>query len=82
MLWALFQWRLRPLECAFCLNIASPSIRRADVEQVREAGWSELQIAEAVHIVCLFAMFNRVANAFGLQAQGLLALCNQQTTHS
>jgi len=32
-----------------------------------------LQIAEAVHLAALFSTFNRVANAFGLKSQGLLA---------
>jgi hypothetical protein len=33
---------------------------------VRDAGWTEPQIAEAVYITALFAFFNRVADAFGL----------------
>jgi len=37
-----------------------------DVQQLRAAGWSDEQIAEAVYIAALFAMFNRVADAFGL----------------
>lgn len=39
----------------------------ADVARVRNAGWSEEQIAEAVYITALFAFFNRVADAFGLE---------------
>ncbi|MGE5192304.1 MAG: carboxymuconolactone decarboxylase family protein [Deltaproteobacteria bacterium] len=38
-----------------------------DVEIVRQAGWTDPQIAEAVYITALFAFFNRVADAFGLQ---------------
>ena len=38
-----------------------------DVERLRAAGWSEPQIAEAVYIAALFAFFNRVADAFGLE---------------
>jgi uncharacterized peroxidase-related enzyme len=53
----------------------SEKIRRADVEQLIAAGWSELQITEAVHVASLFAAFNRIANAFGLRSQGLLAMC-------
>jgi uncharacterized peroxidase-related enzyme len=49
----------------------SHRISRADVQQVQAAGWTEQQIAEAVHIVGLFAYFNRVANAFGLPSQHL-----------
>lgn len=38
-----------------------------DVERVRQAGWSDPQIAEAVYVTALFALFNRVADAFGLK---------------
>ncbi len=38
-----------------------------DVEKVRQAGWSDPQIAEAVYITAMFAFFNRVADAFGLE---------------
>jgi alkylhydroperoxidase family enzyme len=37
-----------------------------DVERLRQAGWSDPQIAEAVYITAMFAFFNRVADAFGL----------------
>ena len=43
-----------------------------DVEHLRGAGWTDLQIAEAIHFTALFACFNRVVNAFGLPSQGLL----------
>lgn len=39
----------------------------ADVEGLREHGWSDAQIAECVYITALFAFFNRVADAFGLE---------------
>lgn len=38
-----------------------------DVQALRDAGWSEPQIAEAVYITAMFAFFNRVANGFGLE---------------
>ena len=41
-----------------------------DVQRVRDAGWTDPQIAEAVYITALFAFFNRVANAFGLEDPG------------
>lgn len=47
-----------------------------------QSGWSELQIAEAVHVTALFAAFNRVANGFGLGSQGLLALYDGDTKDS
>jgi alkylhydroperoxidase family enzyme len=42
----------------------------ADVEALRRHGWSEPQIAEAVYVTALFAFFNRVADAFGIDSQG------------
>lgn len=39
----------------------------ADVARLREVGYSDPQIAEAVYITALFAFFNRVADAFGLE---------------
>jgi alkylhydroperoxidase family enzyme len=37
-----------------------------DVEHLRSLGWTDPQIAECVYITALFAFFNRVADAFGL----------------
>lgn len=37
-----------------------------EVERLRSLGWTDPQIAEAVYIAALFAFFNRVADAFGL----------------
>ncbi len=45
-----------------------------DVQMLRDAGWSENQIAEAVYITALFAFFNRVADAFGIPPQNYLEL--------
>jgi uncharacterized peroxidase-related enzyme len=45
-----------------------------DVQKLRDAGWKEEQIAEAVYIVALFAMFNRIANAFGVPVQNYVAM--------
>jgi alkylhydroperoxidase family enzyme len=45
-----------------------------DIEGLRAAGWTEPQIAEAVYITALFAFFNRVADAFGLQDPGYLQM--------
>jgi uncharacterized peroxidase-related enzyme len=56
------------------VNSNSHSIKANDIESLVNAGWSALQIAEAIHIAALFATFNRVANSFGLSSQGLLSL--------
>jgi len=41
-----------------------------DVQKVRDAGWTEPQIAEGVYVIAMFAFFNRVADAFGLEDPG------------
>ncbi len=43
-----------------------------DVQKLREAGWEENQIAEAVYVTAMFAFFNRVADAFGIPPQNYL----------
>lgn len=43
-----------------------------DVQKLRDVGWNENQIAEAVYITAMFAFFNRVADAFGVPSQDYL----------
>lgn len=43
-----------------------------DVQKLRDVGWNESQIAEAVYITAMFAFFNRVADAFGVPSQDYL----------
>jgi len=45
-----------------------------DVQRLRDMGWREEQIAEAVHVAAMMGFCNRVANAFGLPPQNLLSL--------
>ena len=45
-----------------------------DVQNLRDLGWTEPQIAEAVYITAMFAFFNRVADAFGISPQGYLEM--------
>ncbi|GIW90853.1 MAG: hypothetical protein KatS3mg109_1285 [Pirellulaceae bacterium] len=55
------------LEFVRLLTLHSYRTTAADVDRLRQAGWEEAQIAEAVYITALFAFFNRVADAFGLE---------------
>lgn len=48
------------------VNENSSTLKRIDVDAAIRAGWTEEQLAEAVHIAALFAAFNRIANGFGL----------------
>ena len=45
-----------------------------DVQVLRDHGWTEPQIAEAVYVTAMFAFFNRVADAFGISPQGYLEI--------
>jgi alkylhydroperoxidase family enzyme len=47
-------------------------VRQEDTQKLRDVGWTDAQIAEAVYITALFAFFNRVADAFGLEDPGYL----------
>ena len=60
------------------VNSASETIWREDIAQLQQAGWSNQQISEAIHVASLFSTFNRIANAFGLQSQGLLDSANKR----
>jgi uncharacterized peroxidase-related enzyme len=44
----------------------------ADVQRLRDLGWTDEQIGEAVYITALFAFFNRVADAFGVPSMKYL----------
>jgi alkylhydroperoxidase family enzyme len=52
-------------------NSASTSTAE-DVQKLREVGFTEGQVAEAVYIIAMFAFFNRVADAFGVPPQNYL----------
>jgi alkylhydroperoxidase family enzyme len=44
-----------------------------NVQKLRDMGWREEQIAEAVYVTAMFAFFNRVADAFGIPSQEYLS---------
>ena len=52
----------------------------ADVQKLRDLGWKEEQIAEAVHVAAMMGLCNRVANAFGLPSQALFNLGTETAT--
>lgn len=60
------------LRFAAKINDDAGHVNAADVETMRAAGWSDLQIAEAIHLAALFACFNRVVSGFGISSQHLL----------
>ena len=56
------------------VTVAADRTTAEDVQTLREHGWTEQQIAEAVYITAMFAFFNRVADAFGIAPQGYLEM--------
>lgn len=54
---------------AFCDKVrdASSTIEQADWSRLREAGWDDEAILEALHVVGMFSHFNRVADAIGVE---------------
>jgi uncharacterized peroxidase-related enzyme len=55
------------------VNEGAANVSPAGVQALRDHGWTNLQIAETIHLTALFATFNRVVNAFGLPSRQLLA---------
>ena len=53
---------------------AASQTTHADVQKLRDAEWSENQIAETVYVTAMFAFFNRVADAFGVPSQDYLTI--------
>ena len=62
------------LEYARIITEAAYKSSAGDVQKLRDAGWKEEQIAEAVYVTAIFAFFNRVADAFGVPAPNYLAM--------
>jgi alkylhydroperoxidase family enzyme len=52
------------------LTLTPGAMADDDIPPLRAAGWTDNQIAEAVYVTALFAFFNRVADAFGLEDPG------------
>lgn len=48
------------------LTLEPAKVKDADVERMRIQGWTDEQIFEASFITSLFAFFNRMADAYGL----------------
>ncbi len=48
------------------LTLTPARVRDGEVEGLRKVGWTDEQIFEASFITSLFAFFNRMADAYGL----------------
>ncbi len=54
------------------VTTAAHTTRREHTDVLRQHGWTDEQIAEAVYITAMFAFFNRVADAFGIPPMGYM----------
>ena len=59
------------LDFARVVTERAASCTAGDVQALRDVGWLDKQIAEAVYVVAMFAFFNRVADAFGIESEAL-----------
>ena len=55
------------LEFAGTIARAAYRVTDEQVEGLREAGWSDEQIAEAAYVAALFSLFVRLADTFGIE---------------
>jgi uncharacterized peroxidase-related enzyme len=54
------------LDYVKALTLEPAKVRDGHVERLRKAGWNDEEIFEASFITALFAFFNRMADAYGL----------------
>jgi len=54
------------LEYVKVLTLEPAKVRDTHVERLRKLGWTDEQVFEASFITALFAFFNRMADAYGL----------------
>jgi alkylhydroperoxidase family enzyme len=55
------------LEFAGTIARAAYSVTDEQVEDLRKAGWTDEQIAEAAYVAALFSLFVRLADTFGIE---------------
>lgn len=57
------------LEFVGKLTLDSKSIREADIQSLREAGFDDLQILEVVQLAGWFNCINRIGDALGVEVE-------------
>jgi alkylhydroperoxidase family enzyme len=55
------------LEFAGTISSAAYRVTDEQVQGLRDAGWTEEQIAEATYVAALFSLFVRLADTFGIE---------------
>ncbi len=70
-------WQAAPLttaELAFCayaekLTLTPAQVNQADVEALREAGWSDREIHDGCQVIAYFNYINRIADGLGIDPE-------------
>jgi alkylhydroperoxidase family enzyme len=55
------------LEFVGTITLHAYRVTNVQVQALRDAGWNDAQIAEAVYEAALFSLFVRLADAFGIE---------------
>ncbi|HSH15047.1 MAG TPA: hypothetical protein VLD18_03365, partial [Verrucomicrobiae bacterium] len=48
------------------------SVRRQDVHALRDLGWTDVQIHDAVQVIGLFNYYTRLADALGIEPEDFM----------
>ena len=72
------RWQDAPLSeadralCAFAVKLAGPPDRMtpADLDTLREHGFDDRAIHDAVQVISYFSYINRIADALGVEPEG------------
>lgn len=61
---------LAMLEFAELLTVQPANVVEADIQQLRESGWSDEDIVDIVHQTALFNYMTRIADGLGVELDG------------
>jgi uncharacterized peroxidase-related enzyme len=61
--------------CAWAekLTLTPGAMTEADVQQLRDAGWSDLEVHDAAQVVAYFNYVNRLADGLGVDLEDFMA---------
>ena len=60
---------LAMLEYAELLTVQPANVTEADVQRLREHGWSDADVVDIVHVVALFNYMTRIADGLGIEME-------------
>lgn len=57
------------LEYAEFLTVSPSSVTEANVQALRDVGWTDEDIIDIVHVTCLFNYLDRIADGLGIEIE-------------